>query len=291
MILGELRRVNGQYGADDLDVIADPDKTIAPAMAAIVSRAKDAGLIYQPRSEPTRLRRSGHRPVGRSVLDQFPVRKEGSIVATGMATFARVRNGELEPFQATPKSQAQELRALCGLRDTLAEVLALQAGSTDDGDFGTPRSDLNAATTTTSPATSRSAGSPATRPEERDPDTGEAIIGRRNPKLGGFRSDPDFPSLLALEVFDPETRRRTKRRSSPNGWSDPGRCEDEPTAPKRPSRSASTNTGSVTLDRVAALLGIEAADARGRLGHPGLRRSGERANSSPAPATSRATCE
>ena len=58
MILGELRRVNGQYGADDIDVIADPAKTIAPAMAAIVARARDGGLTYEPRPETGSGRRS-----------------------------------------------------------------------------------------------------------------------------------------------------------------------------------------------------------------------------------------
>ena len=53
MILGELRRVNGQYGVDDLDVVADPAKTIAPALASITTSAKAAGLTYQPKSEPT----------------------------------------------------------------------------------------------------------------------------------------------------------------------------------------------------------------------------------------------
>ena len=64
-------------------------------------------------------------------------------MTTGVATFARVRNGKLEPFQATPKSQTQELRALCGVRDTLAEVLALQATSTDDGAFRDAQGRLN----------------------------------------------------------------------------------------------------------------------------------------------------
>src|ERR1019366_4838981 len=51
MIIGELRRVNGQYGADDLDVVADPHKTMAPAVAAIVSLATERGLIYQPSTD------------------------------------------------------------------------------------------------------------------------------------------------------------------------------------------------------------------------------------------------
>src|SRR5664280_1204982 len=124
MILGELRQVNGQYGATDLDVIADPERTIAPAIAAIVTLARDTSLTYQARSAPVPITAGPAMSSRELVSDQFPVRKEGSIVATGMATFARVRNGEFEPFRTRAKSHAQELRALCGLRDTLAEVLA-----------------------------------------------------------------------------------------------------------------------------------------------------------------------
>ena len=71
MILGELRRVNGQYGADDLDVVADPAKSIAPALGSITTSAKAAGLTYQPKSEDAQL--SGHSGVGHSRADPRPV--------------------------------------------------------------------------------------------------------------------------------------------------------------------------------------------------------------------------
>ena len=95
MILGELRRVNGQYGAEDLDVVAGPDKTMAPAVAAIVSRSADASRMFEPRTAPTPATSLFVGPSVRS-LDEFTVRKEGTIVAIGVATFARVRNGKLE---------------------------------------------------------------------------------------------------------------------------------------------------------------------------------------------------
>ena len=265
MILGELRRVNGQYGADDLDVIADPEKTVAPAMAAIVTRARDTGLTYQPRSEP---RWIPDPETGLSGLtpEQFPVHKEGSIVATGMATFSRVRNGELEPFQATPKGQAKELRALCGLRDTLAEVLTLQAGSTDDDLFRNAQEQLNdryddyvARYEPISRFTSYETG-------RIDVESGEAIFGRRNPQLGGFRTDPDFPSLLALEVFDSETKSAQKAAIFSARVVGPREVRGRADSPEEAVTICLDETGSVTLDRVAALLGIEAVDARNRLG-------------------------
>src|SRR5664280_181171 len=266
MILGELRRVNGQYGATDLDVIADPERTIAPAMAAIVSRAKDAGLTYLPRSVPVPAAAGPAISSRELVSDQFPVSKEGSIVATGIATFARVRNGELEPFQATPKGHGHELRALCGLRDTLAEVLALQAGDTSDGAFRDAQERLNrryddyvARHEPISRFTSYETG-------RSDPDTGEAIIGRRNPKLGGFRSDPDFPSLLALEVFDSDTQTAIKAAIFSERVVGPREVRSRADNPEEAVTICLDQTGAVTLDRVATLLEIEPTAARAALG-------------------------
>jgi N12 class adenine-specific DNA methylase len=266
MILGELRRVNGQYGATDLDVIADPERTIAPAMAAIVALARDTGLTYQARSAPVPITAGPAISSRELVSDQFPVRKEGSIVAKGMATFARVRNGELDPFQATPRSHAQELRALCGLRDTLAEVLALQAGNTDDGAFRDAQERLNrrydeyvARHEPISRFTSYETG-------RSDPDTGEAIIGRRNPKLGGFRSDPDFPSLLALEVFDSDTQTADKAAIFSERVVGPREVRGRADSPEEAVTICLDEHGAVTLARVATLLDIDTADARGRLG-------------------------
>ncbi len=269
MILGELRRVNGQYGADDLDVVADPNKTIAPSMAGIVSRAKDTGLTYQPRSEPA--------PAAPAVLgspdrglDQFPVltsvRKEGSIVTTGMATFARVRHGELEAFEATPKNGAQELRALCGVRDTLAEVLALQATSTDDDAFRDAQGRLNRRYDDYVARYEPISRFATYETGRTDPDTGEAIIGRRNPRLGGFRSDPDFPSLLALELFDVHTQTADKAAIFSERVVGPRAVRGRADSPEEAVTICLDEQGAVTLDRVATLLDIDVADARGCLG-------------------------
>jgi SAM-dependent methyltransferase len=209
MIVGELRRVNGQYGVDDLDVVANPDKTMAPAVAAIVSRSAEAGRMYEPRTEPTPV---ASRFIGSSErsLDEFTVRKEGTIVAIGVATFARVHKGKLESFQATPKSHAQELRALCGVRDTLAELLDLQVSSTDDGLWRAAQEHLNRRYDDYVARYGPISRFSTYETGRADPDSGEAIIGRRNPKLGGFRTDPDFPSLMALELFDPVTHTAQK---------------------------------------------------------------------------------
>ncbi|MCU4750307.1 UvrD-helicase domain-containing protein [Streptomyces sp. G-5] len=43
-----------------------------------------------------------------------------------------------------------------------------------------------------------------------DEETGLATVNRRYPRLGGFRRDPDFVAVLALENFDDETQTATK---------------------------------------------------------------------------------
>ena len=265
MIIGELRRVNGQYGADDLDVVADPDKTMAPAVAAIVSRSAEAGRTYEPRTEPTPATSLFVGPLVRS-LDQFTVRKEGTIVAIGVATFARVREGKLEPFQAQPKNQTQELRALCGLRDTLAEVLDLQATSTDDAVFRDAQGHLNRRYDDYLARYGPISRFATFETGRTDPDTAEAIIGRRNPRLGGFRTDPDFPSLLALELFDPETQTAAKAAIFSERVVGPREVRGKADSPEEAVTICLDEQGTVTLERVSELLGIEAAEVRGRLG-------------------------
>lgn len=291
MILGELRRVNGQYGEHDIDVIADPGKTIEAAITTLVAGAMERGLTYRPGAAPelaigqslaaTPAALSGQpgagpaaapttEPAGQLVrapgTERSTVRKEGSIVTSGVATFTQVRGGELEPFQAKPKSRAPELRALCRLRDTMADVLAIQSGTTDDGAFRSAQVLLNqryddyvARFGPISRFTTYETG-------RVDPDTGESTIGRRNPELGGFRTDPDFPSLLALEVFDTETQTATKASIFFERVVGPREVKGHADSPEEAITICLDEQGTVTLERVATLLAIEEADARARLG-------------------------
>jgi N12 class adenine-specific DNA methylase len=303
MILGELRRVNGQYGEHDIDVIADPGKTIEAAITTLVAGAVERGLTYQPGTAPELANHpplaaapaalSGEPAAGPAVsstsasgtaptsgpagqlvrapdtgapdTERSTVRKEGSIVTSGVATFTQVRGGELEPFQAKPKSRAPELRALCRLRDTMADVLAIQSGTTDDGAFRSAQVLLNqryddyvARFGPISRFTTYETG-------RVDPDTGEPTIGRRNPELGGFRTDPDFPSLLALEVFDPETQTATKASIFSERVVGPREVKSHADSPEEAITICLDEQGTVILERVATLLAIDPADARARL--------------------------
>ena len=291
MILGELRRVNGQYGEHDIDVIADPGKTIEAAITRLVAGAVERGLTYQPGAAPELANhpplaaapaalsgQSATRPATASTSDpvgqlvrapdteRSTVRKEGSIVTSGVATFAQVRGGELEPFQAKPKSRAPELRALCRLRDTMADVLAIQSGTTDDGAFRSAQVLLNQRYDDYVSRFGPISRFTTYETGRVDPDTGESTIGRRNPELGGFRTDPDFPSLLALEVFDTETQTATKASIFSERVVGPREVKSHADSPEEAITICLDEQGTVTLERVATLLAIDRADARARLG-------------------------
>ena len=45
---------------------------------------------------------------------------------------------------------------------------------------------------------------------EPDPETGLATVSRRRPRMGGFRQDPDYVTVLALEHYDDETGHAAK---------------------------------------------------------------------------------
>src|SRR5207248_1165661 len=70
------------------------------------------------------------------------VRKEGSIVATGPASFARVVTGQLDPIRP-PKTDVAELAALTALRDTMAELLDTQTHLGDNDVFLNVQTRLN----------------------------------------------------------------------------------------------------------------------------------------------------
>jgi N12 class adenine-specific DNA methylase len=113
----------------------------------------------------------------------------------------QVREGRLTPL---PRAN-EELKALIGLRDGLLELLDAE-------------SDLDAPEATLRPlrvglrgryeAYTRRWG-PINRGRvvagPVDQDTGERLLVKRRPQLGGFRHDPDYPAVLALEDFDDET--------------------------------------------------------------------------------------
>ena len=152
------------------------------------------------------------------VLPGAVVRAEGHISVGEDGGWLRVRSGVPEPLEV-PKSQANELRMLTGLRDTVVALLEAEATtplSTDLPTAGTLskgpgageeqlralRERLNRHYDTylkrygpINRVTSRNSG-------RVDPKTGEPVLAQVRPRQGGFRGDPHSPAVFALEHYD-----------------------------------------------------------------------------------------
>ena len=128
-------------------------------------------------------------------------RKEGSFHLIG-GIMHQVNLGELRPV----KTAGKELRALVTLRDAVMTLLDLES----DPDL--PASDIDPARAEAKrlyEQYTQSFGA-LNRGELRtgkvDPDTGHAALTWRRPPLGGFRRDPDYVAVMAIERYDQETQ-------------------------------------------------------------------------------------
>jgi N12 class adenine-specific DNA methylase len=171
--------------------------------------------------------------------------------------------------QATPVKENAELRALVTLRDAAVTLVETEAQPhATDAELAVPRAtayDLYQAYVQKFGALNRGTlveGKP-------DTESGDPTYTWRRPRLGGFRQDPDYVTVMALEEFDQETgaaapapillRRVNHTRT---------RIEHVETAPEALAVSLG-ETGTVKLTRIASLLGLpgttQALDALGDL--------------------------
>ena len=156
--------------------------------------------------------------------------------------------------------ETSELSALQQLRDVARSLLALEADVTlDDAAIAPTRAD----------ALARyrdyvARFGPLNRGElldgPTDTETGQPALRWRRPDLGGFRADPDYLTVMALEVFDQATGaaepapillRRVHGRPEPAGQ----------VANADEALLVCRGEGRLDLERVADLLGLSGADA------------------------------
>lgn len=161
-----------------------------------------------------------------------------------------------------------ELAALIALRDAALDLLALEA------DASLPDSDLDSARSTAAGHYARYVATwgPLNRGvlhEGRpDPETGLPMLTWRRPDLGGFRRDPDYLTVMALESYEPATgaalpapilTRRINSRPQPVAR----------VANAHEALAVSLGEGALELRRIAGLLGLAgpaaAIDALGEL--------------------------
>jgi N12 class adenine-specific DNA methylase/SAM-dependent methyltransferase len=271
-ILGQLRASGGQYSATDLDVIPGPEPLadrLAEARRRVVAEACGAGLGWAART--------GAAPSATAGADVGRSHKEGAIllarsVAAGFeptepkeGRFFRVVNGVAEPFEPKPAKDRAELAALLGLRDAFIELLELEATTRDDEVCSAARRTLNQRYDAYAARWGPLNRFSLVRTGRVDPDTGETLFRQARPAMGGFRDDPDARSVMAVEVFDPETQTATKAAV----------FHRRVVTPREPRRGADTaqdalaicldERGRVDLDVISGLLGVDATTARAEL--------------------------
>uniref|UniRef100_UPI003899C835 helicase-related protein n=1 Tax=Pigmentiphaga litoralis TaxID=516702 RepID=UPI003899C835 len=275
-LLGDLHVGHGMYGEATL-TLTTPDLAAVPArleeaLTGITDRALAEGRGMTARSAEQTAQRAAWVPAERGLW-------EGHLTRTGTG-FTVVQDGAHIDFpvpgltvtgsggaRVKPGSQAEELTALLGLRDSVRSLLELEAADVDD----TPETDAAREALGTQYREYTAAYGPLNRsksvPTGRVDEDGEPIMSRRVPlAVAKFRQDPWQPVVFALEQYDEST----------------GTAKEAPllsarqVAPRRPVLGADTaedalaitldTTGEVDLPTVAHLLGTDEQDARAQLG-------------------------
>ena len=209
LVLGEMRVGRGARNEHDLIVAGPPDAApgLASALETAVTRARQSGLGMTERAEAAK-------PAPLAPLAPPGDQIDGLIQALPDGTFTRlaVTDSDLTTLTAQayrpPATQARELRQLLGLRDTVLALLRAEAATPDDSEEITRlRAQLNVgygAYLARNGPVKRFTWSASGRT---DPATGEEKQIKRRPSQGGFRNDPLYPLVYALEEsYDPATR-------------------------------------------------------------------------------------
>ena len=202
-VLGRMEPSGGAYHGHTLRVAFDPDPAVLQAaLGAAAERVITLGvsqrLAYTPPPDPTAI------PIGVVLADRAG-RKDGSFhLVNGVAH--QVVGGRLTPVARA----GAELTALIGLRDAALALLDGEADpDTADQALAPLRDRLNRRYDRYV-----AAYGPLNRctliEGKPDEDTGLPTWIRRRPAMGGFRDDPDYVTVLALEVYDDDTGTATK---------------------------------------------------------------------------------
>jgi N12 class adenine-specific DNA methylase len=242
------RHVAGTMEATGYDPA--PLRVVATNRTSQVARALAAATRTLPKASP-----DVPVPPPSVVLEDHEGRLEGSFhVVDGQVV--RVTDGRLAPVLRP----SRELLALISMRDKAVALLAAEADwDCPDSSLDGPRAEL--ADLYERYVQQFGALNRGTLSEGKvDPDTDVPRLSWRTPTLGGFRGDPQFSSVLALELFDRETgeaapapflQHRVNRAPTPIVTAD---------SPAH-ALAVSLAEGGINLSRIAGLLRLPDADA------------------------------
>lgn len=185
-VLGEITTRTGRFGPE-LD-IADPTGQWANELGGRLRSLTE----HLEQSEPVEVEPQAVASATVATAAPFEgTEPVGHIEAKQSGTFRVMTPEGWEPHKP-PKGQHHELAALCGLRDGALELVAAEGDpSMDDTQVEALRSDLKARYRSYAEA-----HGPINRMSYNK-------RGARNPpRMGGFRHDPRWPRVAALEVYD-----------------------------------------------------------------------------------------
>ncbi len=265
-VLGTLAVGTGMYSAQTLQVrgeLATTAQRLDAALDAITRNAELEGLTMAPRAAEPEAERAPRPALERAPEDL----QDGHLVDRGGGRFARVLGGELADLEV-PAAHARQLSSLLGMRDTVRQLLHVEATSPEETTEMTElrkklRNRYGSYVGRHGPIN----GYKLARTGRVDPATGEPRYRRVvPPAIKILREDPSEALVRALENFDDSTRTATpakilsRRAIAPR---QPVRHVDEPS-----DALAITieQYGRVELDAVASLLGCAPWEARRRLG-------------------------
>jgi N12 class adenine-specific DNA methylase len=261
-VLGDIRPDHAvQYGRT---VRVDQPADAAPVEAAVtqaghrlVAHAQARGLTWDPDAASV--------PEAGSVglPQRADGRKERSFHLIE-GSVCQVQDGELVP-SGHPGKEQRELTALIRLREAAVSLLDAEADhSRSEESLAPARATLNATYDRYIAAYGPLNRASISRGEP-DPETGLGTMTRRRPRMGGFRQDPDYVTVLALESYDDETGQTAKT---------PIFSQRVNQRPQRPTRADSPDEairicldtyGRLDLDAIAGLLEIPVGEVPGQI--------------------------
>ena len=262
-VLGGLA-TRGAYRDDDLTVTGrlDPER-LTQVLVDDVHQARSGGLGWTAVPEPDRSLTPT--PPRFDVSVDVARFKPGSIIGTD-GGFVRVTpGGTTERFEISAGDR-DELMLLVGLRDAFLDLIDAQATNGSDGDVQIAglQGQLDVRYDSYVARFGPLGRFSWARTGRTGPD-GEDLHRKMRPRMGGFRDDPDAPSVFAIEDFDPDTGTATKTAVFTERLLRPRTPVDHATDPADAIAVCLDQHGTIDVDRIATLLAIDRHTARAAL--------------------------
>jgi N12 class adenine-specific DNA methylase/CheY-like chemotaxis protein len=264
MVLGDVTIGRGMYAVNELLVRATGSlgPQLAEALETLVNDAHARNAVFAPAIASTALRSAVPEAVG-----EFDLRfaQEGSFVTGSGGRVARFSDGDVIAYAPRVGKDTTELARLVGLRDAAREVLAIQVDGGADADLDAAQRGLADRYSTYHRLYGPINRFTTARTGRFDPDTGAEVNRRIRPRMGGFRDDPHWPLVAALEDFDDETQTARRAAIFTDRVISPPPQRLGVDTPAEAVAVCLDETGAVTLERVAELLGSPVAETRRQL--------------------------